>query len=252
MGFIIITFLSVHALANVLTGAEGQAVGNWGAAVTHDRELGALNPASIIFTRGYHLKMTRSESGSHRLGILDNMPDTVVPTSFLYGEDRDSQGELSQRTFMVNIARALGRHIAFGLGAGYEINPGFGNEQNSLRGRMGVIHYLQDNLAWGVTTNAEVINIGFNYIFREVIRLRGDSFKQAGNSTMGWSLGVETFMNQWFVLKAGYRWQDQRHLSSWGMSFVGPRLHLNYAHAPDLMKERGGFVHWLDLSLPLW
>lgn len=251
MGFVIITFLSVQTLANVLTGAEGQAVGNWGAAVTHDRELGALNPASLVFTRGYHLKLSTSELGGHRFGILDHMPDTVMPTSFLYSEDRTSQGQLSHRTFVINLAQAVGKQTAFGLGGGYQIKPGLGADQNGLMGRLGVIHYVMDNLALGLNANSDYLNLGLNYIIQGVIRLRFDAFRGT-DQILGWSAGAESFMNEWFVLKAGYRWQDQRHLSSWGLSFVGPRLHLNYAHAPDLTTERGGYVHWLDLSLPLW
>lgn len=252
MGFVIITFLSVHTFANNLTGALGQAVGNWGAAVTHDQNLGALNPASIVFTKGYYLNLTKSELNSYRLGILDHMPDTVLPTSFLYSEDRTAQGQLSQRTFVINLAQVVGKKSAVGLGGGYLIRPGMGaQDQSGLIGRLGAIHYLKDNLSLGINWESNYLNAGLNYIIQGVIRLRLDTFKKE-DLPLGWSVGAESFMNEWFVLKAGYRWQDQKFLSSWGLSFVGPRLHLNYAHAPDLTTNKGGYVHWLDLSLPLW
>jgi hypothetical protein len=267
--FLVLIFSKI-ALGSPFGGAITAGSGLSGRAVVDEAEGASQNPALIPFSKGYHIRVTGLKDGGDvansalRLSILDNLPDTAIPASILYSEFRNQQN-FTEREFLVNFGNLITERTGLGLGVGYRTRPDLDLNNPEQRGRSqvyamaGVQHYFTNELSLAGTLEPQNFGIGMSYIFQRLIRLRLDVAQLGEGMTLasGWqttsSVGGETFMNRWFVLRLGAAQVGSLPFrTTWGLGFMGPRLKLNYAYAPFNILRSSEYAHWLDLSMPVW
>jgi len=269
-GLYLLLIYSEITLGSPFGGAITAGSGLSGRAIVDEAEGASQNPALVPFSRGYHFRVTGLKGGSAagnsaiRVSVLDNLPDTAIPASILYSEFQNERN-FTERDFLVNFGNLISERTSLGFGVGYRTRPDLDLNNLEQRARsqvyamIGAQHYFSNELSLAGTFEPQNLGIGLGYIFRRLIRIRldvaqlrgeGSSFSQRPILS---SLGGETFMNRWLVLRLGAAQMGSSPLKiTWGLGFMGPRLKLNYAYAPSNILRSSEYAHWLDLSMPIW
>lgn len=267
-------FISFYASQNLgasFQGAVTAGSGQGGRAVLEETDGSGLNPAMISFIRGYHVRVTGSQSPSlgglnsrYQISLLDNTPETPFPASILYSETNQSgYEEKKEKDFLFSLGHLYHPRFSLGFGIGYRSEQLLDENQNrispsTIYGVFGMQYFFRPELSFAMSMDDKQGGIGVGYIMKNLLRLRGDISKtNKVDEGLGYHVGAEAFLSRWLVLRGGHEWFHQSYESgdkgagSWGLGFVGPRLKLNYAYAP-VVGPKLGYAHWLDLSLPLW
>jgi hypothetical protein len=229
-------------LASSFGGAISAGSGLSGRAVADEVEGASQNPALVPFSKGYHFRVTGLQSGqsiggsSVRVAVLDNLPDTAVPASILYSEFRNSQN-FTERDFLVNFGNLIGEKTGLGFAVGYRTRPALdlGNplqvDRSEVYGMVGVQHYFTNEFSIAGTFEPKNYGAGLSYIYRRLIRMRfdvaqmGETLVQRPGGQVLSSLGGETFINRWLVLRLGAAQLGSEGIkSTWGVGFYGAKI----------------------------
>ncbi len=283
---------SIAALILILTStihnsAFAQAVGTqWGAVSTaaagagraaiESGESPALNPATIPWTRGYFATSdyTFLNQGSQlNIGLTDNLPETVIPTSLIYnqmqGQTETKQSWTSQQG-QLEAANFYNRNLAFGLGARYRVDSFNATQTTQTNLLLGSLWTVTNDIGVAFTVDNFLnpdssipvdyrlvpgMSIGANYNYHRIMRFKLDVTTATNDS---WSApvvagGLETHLSRWTILRLGGSHAYETGYDSYaaGLGFTGPKFtfNLGYYNCPEnsLLTRQA-----VDLAIPIW
>ena len=284
--FLLLGSLSAHAYNGAISSATADA----GRASVEASESPFLNPAGLPFLRGYYFTSSFATSPQGKtqtdqdvaLSVTDNLPQTVVPTSFAYTQTHLSDlttsfpgAEIYNKDFRLSVGSFAFKHWTAGVGIHYD-------QTDLVRSNQQDIRYTQTNFQLA-TLWAPTLDLGFtliednllprssdvpdelrlkpttafgvNYNYRTFMRLKADIITASNNSLNKPVLaaGLESYANKWLVLRMGLQRNNEENANIYavGVGFVGPKFGLHYAYqnSPD---QDTLTRHSVDLALPLW
>lgn len=282
MSIFTVTILSLATAADP-SGAISAATGGGGVAIVESSESGITNSATLPFLNGYFfgssirsrsIKAINGSESSWRLNVTDALDDSAFPAALDYQQSSYINNDRrfgSNKDFHLGTALQTTRKTALGIGFQYRqsnLEDGSGTRINQINWETGFIWAPTSQLAFGVIgqnlspNNQSLDNIirlqrtmslGASYSKRQFYRLRteiesGDNYN-FGNSN--WSLGVENFINQWTILRAGnnYDFNTAENIHSVGIGFAGPKFGIHYAYAFGT-RATDISEHTIDMSIP--
>lgn len=235
-------------------------------------------------TQGFAADLATDENpGTQQMfqvGLTDNMKETVFPTSFAYSQVRQRQGDTvdwTNKEFRLSFGQFLFPQLAVGASGQFiqddiaspelfepttkyhQINGSFGILWAPNKG-FGIAYVLDRPYRSGlsfpelyrpITRSSLAVNINLRDFVRMKLDVLTDSKHSLHRPTVAG--GIETFMNQWMVLRMGAQrnFELAYPVYAAGIGFVGPKFALNYAflNAPEksLLTR-----HAIDLSVPIW
>lgn len=281
MSYLLLFFLA--ATTGAFEGAVSKANGGAGAATIEASETPFQNPAGISHLVGYHFSSgysvqnlaENSKSSTWAFSILDNLKDTVVPTSLAYAQSKFQQNEDPLEDYLVRELR-----ISFAGFIKKKWSLGFaliGNENRYLEKSWsqynlaaGLIHIRNSSWGLGIYINnalppkkeipdqvrqEQTATLGTTINYLKYIRLKAD-LKSASNlnfSKPTISAGVETYSNDWLIFRLGVQRNFflESTLASTGLSFSGPRFGLHYGYLMNTDQNQQ-YSHAIDLTIPVW
>lgn len=275
------SLLFVSCFAKAYVGSVTAATGEAGVATVEASENPYSNPAGLAFLTGYYFTAgfgtaTQSAVGSHQdlaVSLIDNMKETVVPTSFSYAQTTTKPeigSEALRRDFRLSFGNFIRPGFAFGLAIVHDndvlemtkyeqtnVQMGFLLAPNSDLG----LAVLFENL---VPPNKDIpedyrlqqtTSVGASWNFKRLFRFRGDVIAGGDNSFQKPTLafGMENYLNRWLVLRLGFQRNSEKeaNLYTGGVGFIGPKFGLHYAYQNSPQKE-SLTRHSVDLAVPIW
>ena len=272
----------LNAHADLYTGPISSAMGGTGRAAMDAAEGGFLNPALTPLVKQYEIDAfyedgTLDPSQHHiaaGLGAADNSPGVLFPAEAHYVLLRNTgltntpaNGEL----WHVATGQALMQgHFAWGfsvyrltytglampttvqwnysLGTLFMITPDIG------------VAYVLNNLAkpgsdvpQGLRQDLQQA-LGFFAGVSDVLRIRVDVTRNEvfnPNKGMVYMLGLESLAGSNFIMRLGYRYDDQelQNYMTAGLCYNGPRLKVDYSFEKNLVGTSGA-LHGVDIRVP--
>jgi len=99
----------------------------------------------------------------------------------------------------------------------------------------------------------QTLGLGFQYTYLSFVRFRFDIESGPKNKTerLVYMGGVETYMNDWMILRFGYQNNNvvSKNYSTVGLGFAGPQFSLHYAYISNVANNRDD-QHSIDLGIP--
>jgi len=256
--------ISPSASAQVFNSSVSAATGGTGRGAVEGGDATFLNPATLVHFRGRHL-FGSVGSSDFAASLSDNTTESTIPAAFSYLQEKhDVAGDsLRLHDFVLTFAEFIAEKVTLGVNAHY-YDEKLVNSQKSyleINGDVGLEYTPTDYLGLGVVAynfTGERTNVpadirqsstfggGVNYIYHKIMRLRLDLTSQS--TAMA---GVESFMNQWLILRGGYsnQWETGRELITFGLGFEGPKFAINYAYQGN-PRISGDYRHSIDLQFP--
>ena len=258
-------------LGAVTTGTAGS-----GRAASESSQAPNMNPAAIPFSKGYLINTNYStvDSGSaFNIGLTDNLPDTVVPTSLIYtqltGTTRTHQN-LQQQQGQLEFANFYSKSLAVGFGARYQIDQINDTRWTQTNIFLGSIYTVTPKIGVGLVFDNllnpdsniplpyrynPTTSLAVNYNAMKILRLKMDVTTASNDS---WALptlsaGLETYVNSYLVLRGGVNKNYETGLdgSALGLGFLGPKFSVNYGFY-NCTQDQTQSRQALDLSVPIW
>ncbi|MGE4130677.1 MAG: hypothetical protein AB7F86_03520 [Bdellovibrionales bacterium] len=267
--------------AQVYRGPISSAIGGGGRAGLQSTESALLNPALIPLVTepefmGY-FKDGQAGVGRHEhaygVGALDNSKDVFFPGAFHYMRTRETglaSGPASGELWHMGIGKNFSEHLALGL-SGYYLKHRVSGDQDykQINASLGVlvlvneffgVGYVLDNLAGPASRTPRGLRqdtqqgLGFYGAISHMARLRVDLTRQERfnpDHKMAYTLGFESLMHDFFLLRMGYRRDELADEKIWtaGLGFDGPRLKIDYTFEKN-EEHVSGAVHSVDMRVP--
>jgi hypothetical protein len=253
-----------------LMGASSLAAGSAAVATPEAEDVGTVNPALVSRIKGYYIGLGSSWLGGtepargYRLALLENRPDTVIPTSVVYAERFQPAGHRVQHLRLAvgnNISSFLQGRWSWGLALSFHRWPDFESvlveKKEDYAARFG-LHYLwYESLSVGAFAESSSLGgVGISWIVSPLARLRLEWLE-------GGRAGFEFYLNSWLIASMGYQELIKSGSSawSWGLKFAGPRLNLAYSwshqsafysEGPAAWQTSGEWWHRFDMGLIFW
>jgi hypothetical protein len=260
--------------------------GGGGRAAVESSEALTLNPATLLFTRGYnltsHYQMSEKKEGSDitslsrwSVNVTDNQRGNLFPAGVRYQSNQFRRtGSLAFEQELQQVWVGVGYSFSHRFGLGLTGNYFADESSDLLKPRsqaygltIGSIYSLSPELGLAVSVQeipvgsnerglmSNQFGVGTSYLYSSFLRARLD-LESERDQSLGkpWiSMGFESLLTSWFAFRAGGKWQPDSSVwrSTLGLGLVGPRLSMNYAYVTH-SHETGGALHALDLILPLW
>lgn len=260
--FICFYFIVNAAFAQVYSSSASRAAGGTGRAAVEPGDAAFLNPGSLVHLKGQYL-FASSSKDDFAVNISDNTEESFLPSALGYVKNKSTvtQGELSISDVHLSLAEFAVNKLAFGItGHYFEYRlPTVSYMQTNAD--LGVIYTPKSNIGWALVAynvfgedkdipenfrQKASFAAGFNYIYKEVVRLRLDA-----TSESIYMAGLETYINKFLISRLGYQndTDDKRELVTAGLGFKGPRFSLNYAYQGN-SQISGDYRHSVDLVIP--
>ena len=97
------------------------------------------------------------------------------------------------------------------------------------------------------------IGLGMSYTYQNFVRFRFDieSAPECKEDRLVYMSGMETFLNDWMVLRFGYQNNNvlSKNFTSVGLGFSGPQFGFHYAYLSN-PADRQDDRHSVDLGIP--
>lgn len=278
--FIMMSLLLAAGTAQASVGAVASSTAEAGRASVEATDAAYLNPAVIPYLKGYYFttgygsakNSDSAKSAQFSFSLLDNLPDTVVPTAVAFTQSKNdfTSQETIGNDFRLAFANFIDKFWSGGLGIRYRddrVNNSKFNQTNmsfstlySPTSTWGFAVVL-DNVLGESGDSPEGIRLkpttalGMNYIYKRLIRTRLDLVTSTNNS---WDrplieAGLEMFMNRWVIMRMGAQRNNEEAANAYsaGLGFVGPHFGIHYAYL--MSPEQESLTrHALDLAVPIW
>lgn len=263
--FLVLYLISPLASAQVFNSSVSAATGGTGRGAVEGGDVVFLNPATLVHFRGKHL-FGSVGSNDFAASLSDNTTESAIPAAFSYVQESTPVAggdSLRLHDYVLTFAEFISEKVTMGINAHYydEKLPQAQKSYLEINGDLGLEYTPTDYLGLGVVAynfTGERTDVpadirqnsyfggGVNYIYHKLMRLRLDMTSQS--TAM---FGVESFMNQWLILRAGYsnQWESGRELITYGFGFEGPKFAINYAYQGNT-RISGDYRHSIDLQFP--
>jgi len=278
--FAILVLYSFASSAEIFRGPRSSGAGGTGIAGVMGAEGALLNPAMVPLykgsTVGAYFRDGYVDSAAHKqgwgFGALDNGPEVWFPGAIHYVRTRETaagvpaaNGEL----WHVALGERVSENFAVGFTAYRLVHKTDLDSYEQWNGGMGLMFMVNPELGFGYTLNSilgtsarvptglkEPLEQGVGAMvgFGEELRMRGDIRHQVRDNPhnhLTTAFGVESKTEEFFVVRAGYRYEGVTARSVWtaGLGFDGPKLKANYAFEKN-QERTSGALHSVDLSIP--
>jgi len=273
---IFILVLVLSSLAQAQYGAISTATAGSGHATVEPSEAPVLNPASIPYSKGYFITSDYAslyQANEFTVALTDNLPDTVVPTSFIYNQINGTglaNQTLVTQDLRLEVANLVSQDVSFGLALRSRTDSflSYQYRQNNLL--LGTIFAISPNMGIAIVadnlvgTDAKVptayrllpsLAVGLNYNYLKVMRFRLD-LQTASNDSFNEptiSGGMELHWNKWLLFRGGISKALETNTDEYGagVGFEGPKFtgHLGYLMSPQQESLNREAV---DLAVPIW
>lgn len=280
MKFIVAALLAAGCPALAHVGAISSSTAESGRASIEATDAPYLNPAALPFLKGYYFttgygaasNKPGSQAREFSLALIDNMPDTLVPTSIAFTQSKTdlTSQEAVTRDFRLGVGNYIGKSFSGGLGIRYRDDQLPQDRFTQTNLSLSTLYTYNQN--WGFAAILDNVlgangsvpqdvrlrpetSVGMNYIYKRIIRARLDAISASNNSFGNPTLaaGLEMFMNKWVILRMGAQRNQELAANAYaaGLGFLGPNFGVHYAYfmSPD---EESLTRHTLDLAIPIW
>lgn len=280
--FVLFVFLlSGQSVFSDYSGAVTAGTAGSGRAAVEASESPFLNPAAIPYLSGYYFTSgfgNSSQDGLNskdiNLSLTDNLKDTLIPTSFAYGQSSthqlDSGEEFSRRQFKLSFGGFWNRTITSGIGLIYEDDQLPASRYSQTNMVLGAQWVPNKDLGFAVVLDnlfAANNSIPDNYRLKKstafafvanylkFMRVKVDLVSAQDNDFAypTFAAGVENYLNRWMIFRVGAQKNnfDNYNLYSTGIGFVLPKFGFQYAYqtSPENNTE---IRHKVDLAVPIW
>jgi hypothetical protein len=272
---LILIFFSVTVYAQNYEGAVVSGNGGAGRAAVDAPESLYMNPATVVHLKNRYLTLglgqfrqdPNIEGDSFSASISDGTPESSIPASLGYAQnsiDMDGMGKVLHKVFQFSLAGFIAPRLSLGVGLHHKEQTTDVEKYSQNNADIGLLYTPFDNFGVGLVSydlfaasskvpeslrNKASQGLGLNYIYKNFIRLRLDFLMS--DSDLSSMLGFESYVSEFFVLRAGYRNDAHSELNktSLGFSFVGPRFAIHYAYLMGTSSQKLT-QHAVDFSVP--
>lgn len=258
------------------------ATGGAGLGANDEADQNFLNPASLthlknmsvgyVYADGYH--GDDEHDRFYGITVADNSESVLVTGAFTYLARRRTFpifNTLDEKYFELALAGRIVQQLSWGIGIFHLNQEAVGlDTYKQTNARVGLFYnptpefglgFIANNIAGtddDVPKNLRLkdeLGLGANYIFMRQFRARADIYRQTQYNPDGkvrWGAGFESFIDAWFVVRAGYKSDSliDRDYLTLGFGFTGPRLKIDYSYQKNMDDNRGG-MHSVDFRMPL-
>ncbi len=250
-------------------GSVSMATGGSGRGATEPIDSVLLNPAmvSLLPTKFFSASYTTEQWG---ITISDNGKEALFPAALAFV--RSDVNNFKTQQLALALSFAYKKMISIGTNISmfeYERSERLREQKyRQTTGDIGVA--FSPSPVWGIGLVAnklssskvdvdeslqkqKTIGAGGQYTFGNFVRFRFDMESAPENKTdrLVYMGGLETFMNDWIILRLGYQNNNVvgKNFSSLGLGFSGPQFGLHYAYISNV-ADSSEDKHSIDLGVP--
>lgn len=250
-------------------GSVSAATGGTGVGAVEATDSVLINPATIaqIPTKYFSVGYAEKRWGAT---VSDNGKEALFPAAL--GYYRYSWDQLKREDISVGFAYSVSKPFAIGANVIFlkydDLTKTNQETHRQTVGDFGATYALNSNFAFGMllknffstTTDLssalrrqQTSSLGMSYTFDNLSRFRFDIESNSNNKTdrLVFKYGVESFLNDWLVLRLGYQNNNaqSKNFKTAGIGFVGPQFSFHYAYLADV-DESSNNRHSVDLGVP--
>lgn len=261
--------LSTEVFAIPVAGSVSMSTGGTGRGTVEPSDSVLLNPAIVaqIPTKYFSFNYSKDQMG---LTISDNGREALFPAALAF--NRNEVDHLQTQNIMLAVAYSPLPKLSFGLGASlveYRFeNAVVEQKYRQTIGDLGMTYAFSKDFAFGLVQykafssksdidetlqKQRTLGFGMNYTYLNFVRFRFDVESGPDNKTerLVYMGGVETFLNDWIVLRMGYQNNNvlAKNFTTAGLGFVGPQFGFHYAYLTN-PADHDDDRHSVDLGVP--
>lgn len=254
------------AQAQVFNSSVSTATGGTGRGAVEPHDALIVNPSTLPHLRGRYLfaSFAKDETAA---SLSDNTQESTLPAGFAFYQKQNfisingALEDVKQQDLALALADFINEKWAMGLTGHYLVQSYRNISYNQSNADLGFLYnpsplmglgFVFYNIMGSTADIPEILRlktsagVGFNYIYRELIRFRID-----GTTDSIFGLGLETYLNKFIITRFGYSKDvdDNREIGCAGLGFNGPRFQINYAYAGNPQKS-SDYRHSVDLVIP--
>ncbi len=233
------------------------------------------NPAAINQVKNSYI-LSSFFINQMTLGLFDNNRDSLFPAGLTFAQYKKEEDALFQKenTLSLTMGAVFKRRFQFGLTVKNEQYLQLDKRHANIAADAGVLFIPSAKFGIGITSynfynapekeiedlvGAQSWGAGLNYYYGNFLKLKLDyrpveDFRTEGSFVMA---GLETQTVSFMAFRVGYSYlvkdgdtrtfpYDRKY--SFGMGFLGPRFHINYAFEDE--KPTNESLHTIDLGIP--
>jgi|GEM_PF-1730809 len=279
--FFFLAVMTFNFSAQAYIGSISSATGRSGAAAVDASEAPFTNAAALPYLRGYFFSAGWGATQQSQLGstqdlavsLIDNMKDTVVPTSLAYSQQTYNNSVLpvdQHQELRLGFGNIETKRFSFGLAGLYQTDRLATETFHQMNVQMSGLYALTRNWGFAVIANnmlpagnkvpeayrqQQSLTLGTSFDYKDLIRMKFDVSSDSGYA-WGHTLlggGVENYLDKWMIFRIGAQRDNQvaANIYTAGLGFAGPKFSLNYAYQ-NSAEDKSLTRHSVDLAVPLW
>ncbi|MFZ3231819.1 MAG: hypothetical protein WA160_16555 [Pseudobdellovibrio sp.] len=269
--FLILSVLLISNLsvAVPLGGSVSMATGGAGRGTVETSDGVILNPAIVAQLPTKYISFNYSQEQTE-LSISDNGREALFPAALAF--IRKEKDNLQTQDMALAVAYSPSKKLSFGLSAAMvEYNLETAGAEVKYRqtvADLGMTYSFAKNFAFGIVSyklassktdlstvlqKQKTVGFGMNYTYQNFVRFRFDTESAPDNRTerLVYMGGIETFMNDWVVIRFGYQNNNvlSKNFTTAGLGFSGPQFGIHYAYLSN-PADHDDDRHSVDLGIP--
>lgn len=249
-------------------GSVSLATGGTGRGTVEPTDSVLLNPAIVaqIPTKYFSFNYSKDRMGAT---ISDNGREALFPAALAF--NRTDQNHLLTQNLMLAVAYTPLARLSFGLAVSlveYTVDIPVEEKFRQTTGDLGVTYAFSKIFAVGLVSSKafssktdlnetlqkqRTLGFGTNYTYLNFVRFRFDVESAPDNKfdRMVYMGGLETFLNDWMILRFGYQNNNvlSKNFLSTGIGFAGPQFGFHYAYLTN-PADHDDDRHSVDLGIP--
>lgn len=275
IGVLATCLLSTHVTQaqTAYTGIDSIALGGTGRAAVRQEEVGFLNPAALVHTRGFAITGGYRKMDIPGDGKIENMAlhlsesgtNSLFPLGVTYLKTRNFY--LPFVNYEENLHLSTAAMVLPNFSIGLDVsrnqletdNMGYEDWNASL----GLLYVINGNIGLGfvyynvldsdIYYLARRMALGTSYLFQGFLKAFLDVEYQVDNNIdndLIYMIGLEHSLHKMFDIRFGTKFDDFNNRNYWtaGFGFKGPRLGLSYAFEKNFAVSTE-LAHSFDLKL---
>ena len=274
--FVKIIFVFIGALlfsntlfATAIIGSVSTATGGTGRGAIEPVDGVLLNPSSVaqIKTKFFSFNYQKDQMA---VTISDNGKEALFPAAiaFVRAEKDNLKTQDMALVLAYSIMPRLSVGVTISLVEYLQQNGALEQKYRQTVSDLGISYSVAKDISVGVVANKmfsssteldpalqkqKTFGVGGNYTYQNFVRFRFDIESAPENKTnrLVYMGGLETFMNDWVVIRLGYQNNNAlgKNFMTAGLGFAGPQFGIHYAYLTNV-ADRAEDRHSVDLGIP--